>query len=54
MTRIAHWLNCGLWLANAATWSLYAGNVKMGLASLAASALAGYLAWKSDPWDSIR
>ncbi|HUS55554.1 MAG TPA: hypothetical protein VMY41_16300 [Thermohalobaculum sp.] len=38
--KLIHFLNAGLWLANAVVWFAYAGVPSMAVASLAAAGLA--------------
>lgn len=48
--RNLHYINAGLWLANAVTWSLYAGSWPMGLLSAAAAVGAAVIAHRTDTW----
>lgn len=52
---LLHFINAFAWFANAVLWSFYAGSVFMGLASLAAATLAGWLGWRENTaWSPLK
>lgn len=48
--RGIHYLNAGLWLANAITWLFYAKAIPMALLSVAAAIAAVVIARTTDNW----
>ena len=46
--RLLHFINAGLWLANAICWAFYAHVPLLGVASLATAGITAWLGWTAD------